>query len=272
MVIRRSYSGQYRLSAVVSSLPASTPDAISTVNGSPARRAPTLDLDVAQAGVASAFALKLLVVEARASGRRARSRTQASCVLAQIEHQHAPARHDDPRRFAQRRAAGSLRVVQRLRQQRDVDASRRAIGSCLELAALPDDVRHAAPRGQRRARARARPPIDRRRSPATPSGWPRSSGSLRRIRGPRRASGGSSRPRARDHAAQLRPGTSCRASRVRAGVRVEVLLPQPQHFLSRASSARPTGRRPPRSNCACSSTPERRVAVVAARGRPARAR
>ena len=45
-------------------------------------------------------------------------------------------------------------------------------------------------------------------------------------------SGGSSRPSARDQAAQLRPGTNCRASRASAATWVvEVLLAQPQHFL-----------------------------------------
>ena len=58
--------------------------------------------------------------------------------------------------------AGIARVVQRLRQHRDVD--RRVLHrQLLELALLPDDVRDAAAPRQRLGARRARPPSDRRR-------------------------------------------------------------------------------------------------------------
>ena len=63
--------------------------------------------------------------------------------------------------------AGCCGVVQRLREHRHVDRGV-AHRQLLELALLPDDVRDAAAARQR-ARASARPRIDRRRSRATPS-------------------------------------------------------------------------------------------------------
>ena len=71
-----------------------------------------------------------------------RSRTQFSLVLAQIEHQHAAAGHDDARGFGER-ARGIAGVVQRLRQQATSTLAS-LMRQLLELAALPVTLRHAA--------------------------------------------------------------------------------------------------------------------------------
>ena len=99
----------------------------------------------------------------------------------EIEDEHAAARHRDPRRFGHG-ARRILRVVQRLRQERDVD--RLVLDrQLLELAALPHDVRDAAAPARAPARGRARSSD---RSTAitrsTPTGRLRSSGTPRRTR------------------------------------------------------------------------------------------
>src|SRR5207302_6674315 len=80
-------------------------------------------------------------------------------VLAQIQHEHVAAGPENPRGLNRRvRRVGCM--MQRLRQQRDVDAG---IGKrqLLDFAALPGDVRHAAPLGQlARAAEHVRGPID----------------------------------------------------------------------------------------------------------------
>ena len=159
--------------------------------------------------------------------------------------------------------AGSDGVVQRLREQRDVD--RRVLDrQLLELAALPDDVRRRAGAGPAPWRARARPPTDRRRSRAPPSATLRSSGSLRRSRDRPLVSGGSSRPSARDHAAQLRPGTSCRASRVSAATWVSKFsLRSRSTSCSRASSARTPASLGGGGELLLERRPERAMAVLA---------
>src|SRR5438132_7635278 len=67
-------------------------------------------------------------------------------VLAQIQHEHVAAGPENPRGL-DRRVRRVGRMMQRLRQQRNVDAG---IGKrqLLDLAAFPRDVRHAAPLGQ----------------------------------------------------------------------------------------------------------------------------
>ena len=68
-------------------------------------------------------------------------------VTAQIQHQNATARPRDPNGLGQRtfRSGG---VMQRLRQQRDVY---RVVnqGDAFEITLLPNNVRDAAPTGQR---------------------------------------------------------------------------------------------------------------------------
>ena len=106
------------------------------------------DLDVVEPGAPSASA----------AARRRRSRAARSpsfardpffLVRAQVEHQHAAAGRGDARAPRRPRAPGLTRVVQRLRQHRDVH--RRVLHrQLLELALLPDDVR------RRGAAARAR--------------------------------------------------------------------------------------------------------------------
>ena len=131
----------------------SVAEAISTVNGSPTLRAPTPTRGVAQAGVRQHGA------GARSSlNPRRRSPSLVAdplfAMLAQIEHQHAAARHGDARRFGDR-ARRVRGVVQRLRQQRDVD--RRVLDrQLLELAALPHDVRRRGGGGPAPGPGRAR--------------------------------------------------------------------------------------------------------------------
>ena len=117
------------------------PLAMSTVNGSPARREPTRHLDVGQSGARRA---------ARA-GRRRRSPSQRSpsCSRTQLRRARAGRAPAHGRRAAATRTAsataraGSGGMVQRLRQQRDIH--RRVVERQLfELAALPRDVRRRA--------------------------------------------------------------------------------------------------------------------------------
>ena len=97
------------------------PDAISTVNGSPALRAPTPTLTSRRPAAAS---MRFSSSSSKPSDRSpSLARTHSSLVLAQIEHQHAAAGHRDPRRLGDG-ARRVVRVVQRLRQQRDVDRAR----------------------------------------------------------------------------------------------------------------------------------------------------
>ena len=100
--------------------------------------------------------------------------------------QHAAAGPDDADRFREG-GAGIGRVVQRLRQKRDVDAGV-AKRQLFQLAALPFDVRQPASLGDgARAREHGRRLVDGHDVPAQ-TGWLRSSDSLRRSRGPRRPS------------------------------------------------------------------------------------
>ena len=136
------------------------PDAISTVNGSPALRAPTPTLTSASPAAAS-IRLQLVVGEAEPAIAELGAHPLL-VVRAQIEQQHAAAGRRDARRFGDR-ARRIVRVVQRLRQHRDVD--RRVLHrQLLELALLPDHVRDAAAPRQRLGARRAPPRSDRRRS------------------------------------------------------------------------------------------------------------
>src|SRR2546426_6089182 len=88
---------------------------------------------------------QLVVVEAQ----HAIAQLRAYPVLrlsAQIEHEDPAARHGDARRI-RHRARRVVRVVQRLREERDVDG-RVLDRQLFELAALPDDVRHPAAPGE----------------------------------------------------------------------------------------------------------------------------
>ena len=156
--------------------------------------------------------------------------------------------------------AGSLRVVQRLRQHRDVD--RRVLHrQLLELALLPDHVRDAAAPRQRLGARRARRPSDRRRSPATPSAPLRSSGSLRRSRD-RRPSPAAAAGRARattPPSCGPAPAAARRACRARRGRRSSPCA------AAALPAAAPRRRAPPASaadasNCACSIAVSGRVA------------
>ena len=117
-------------------------------------------------------------------------------------------------------------------------------------------------------RARAPPASDRWRRRAAPSAPFRRSGSPRRSRGRRRRAAAAAWPSARDHAAQLRPGTSCRPSRVSGLTCFEVLAPQPQHFLQPGSSALTGGGRAPRRTAPAAAA-RAALAVVANAGRQA---
>ena len=118
------------------------------VAGSCARRRVTLT-SVSPASVSNAF--EPLVAEAEPAIAEPVAHP-GLVVLAQIEHQHAAAGHEDARRLGER-ARGIVGVVQRLRQQRDVDAARRAIGSFSSSPRFQMTLRDAAPRRQRPARA-----------------------------------------------------------------------------------------------------------------------
>ena len=135
------------------------PDAMSTVNGSPALRAPT-PTRTSRSPAPSAC---------RSSSSSPKPETPIAelgahpflAVRPQIEDEHAPAGRRDPRRLGDR----ARRIA--ARGGAPATAARRRpaaslIGSLLELAALPDDVRHAAP-PRRALRARSRTdvgPID----------------------------------------------------------------------------------------------------------------
>ena len=150
----------------------------------------------------------------RATGRRtARGPTSSSCVRRSRTRTRPPG-------LRMRAASASARAGSAAWcsacESSATSTDRVGQRQVLEVAALPGDVGHLPPA---RASARARSSTsgsDRPRSPAAPSGPPPLSGSLRRTPGRRRPSAGSRCPRARDHAAQLRPGTSCRAVAVRA--------------------------------------------------------
>ena len=136
------------------------------------------------------------------------------------------------------RGAAPARAAPRRRSRRGSAASRARRAS--------SDVGHAAGALRAPARASAPRPTDRPRSRATPSGSSRPSDSLRRSRDRRRASGGSRWPSARAHAAQLRPGTSCRSFVSGPPCSLEVLLPQAAHlFEPRVVRAPDVGRRRP---------------------------
>ena len=119
----------------------------------------------------------------------------------------------------------------------------------VELAALPDDVRDL----RRRAnawRARGRRASDRRRPPSCPPRGLDRSDSLRRSRRRRRPTRGSSSPSARAHAAQLRPGTNWRASRLSGpACASKFSLRSRSTSWSRASSARTEGSACASANC-----------------------
>jgi hypothetical protein len=68
-------------------------------------------------------------------------------VLAQIEQEKPPAGFENARRFGEReRRLG--RVMQRLREKRDIDAGIRE-RQVFQLAGLPRDIRHAPPLRER---------------------------------------------------------------------------------------------------------------------------
>ena len=148
-------------------------------------------------------------------------------MLAQVEHQHASARHDDPRRLGQR--AGRIgRMVQRLREERHVHA-RVAQRQLLELALLPDHVADAPASGER-----ARALQDERRAihrddpgrPAArldrqiPLAAPDVGHAQRRQKVAERARPGRPAP----------PRDELTLVGVRPGMRFEVLLAQPPHL------------------------------------------
>ena len=199
------------------------------MNGSPALRAPTPTFTSARPG-GRQHPLQLVVVEAEARGRRACARTHSSLVRAQIEQQHAAARHRDPRRLGD----GARRDPARGAAPATASRRRRRRPSSAASRARPSS-RSRSTRGAAAPapwRGRARPRSDRRRSPATPSAPLRSSGSLRRSRDRRP---GQRRHQQAERARPRRPAPAGhqlpRVARVGAGVRVEVLLAQPQHFL-----------------------------------------
>ena len=238
--------------------PACVPLAISTVNGSPARarRRATRDVGRTRRRSAAPSSSSSLKPSQRSPSC---SRTQVFVVRAQVEHQHAAA---GPRMRAASASAraGSRGVVQRLRQQRDVDRRVRE-RQLLELAALPGDVADAAARRPARvprASTSARSIDGDRR--AAPSARPRSSGSPRRSRGRRRR-------RRQQQAERARPGRPAAARHelaplVAGAVLREVLLAQPQHLLQpRLVGAR---RRSSRARTRRAATP------TAARARSAR--
>ena len=94
------------------------PLAISTVNGSPVRRAPTVTLTSVKPA-AFEQPRQFAVGEARPAIAEPLAHP-VLIVLAQIEHQHAAAGDQDPERPRRPPAPGRLGVMQRLRQQRDV--------------------------------------------------------------------------------------------------------------------------------------------------------
>ena len=111
----------------------------------PGLAGPDADLHIAQTGRGH-HALQILVFEPQRPIAELRA-DPVFLVLAQIEDQDAPAGHRDPRRLGDG-ARRARRMVKRLRQQRHIH--RRVLDrQLLELAALPDDVGHAAAPRQR---------------------------------------------------------------------------------------------------------------------------
>ena len=164
--------------------------------------------------------------------------------------------------------AGFGGVVQRLRQQRDVD--RRVLDrQLLELAALPDDVRTRRRRAERPRARSSTPSSDRPRSPATPSATPRSSDSLRRSRDrPRSAAAAAGRARATTPPSCGRAPAAGRRGCRRRGCRSS---PCAGAALPAAAPRRPAppGRRPAAANCSCSAAQTGAMAVLGERRRQA---
>ena len=116
------------------------PAAISTVNGSPVRRAPTRTIVLVNPASCNRPASARL---AEAEPAIAELRLHPGFfVLTQIQHKQPAAGPQNARGFGER-ALRMLGVMKRLRQERDVD--RRVLDrQPLEIAALPGDVRELA--------------------------------------------------------------------------------------------------------------------------------
>ena len=222
-VLRRAFASSWP----PLSRPGLTPEATRTVNGSPAMRAPTLTRTSPSPAAASSRPSS----SSRNPSRRSPSfaRTHSSpCVRRSSTSTRPPGAV--MRAASATARAGILRMVQRLREQRDLDPP---VARWAAARARPASTRRSTRGGGAPApgRDRGRRPIDRRRPRATPSGPPRASGSPRHTRG--------RRPRRRQqHAEGTGPGRPAasrheltRVACVGAAVRVEVLLPQPQHLL-----------------------------------------
>ncbi len=185
------------------------------------------DLDVAQPGVRQQ-PRQLVVAEAEAAIAELGAHPLFA-VRAEIEHEHAAAGLRDARGFGHR-ASRIVRVMQRLRQQGDVD--RLVLDRQLvELAAFPDDVRDAAPAGKpsgavehdRRSIDGNHPRCPARRFDRQIAFTAPEVGDLER----RQQQTERARPRRPAPAGHELTGVA----RIGAAVGVEVLLAQPQHFL-----------------------------------------
>ena len=141
------------------------PTAISTVNGSPDAPRADAHRDVVESGAGDAG--RAAPSSSKPSQRSPSfARTQASLVLAQVEHEHAaagPAGCGAPRRSAR---GGLVGVMQRLRQQRDIDRRVRRAAARSSSPRFQVMLRSLRRRGQVARRAPARRPTDRRRSRA----------------------------------------------------------------------------------------------------------
>ena len=204
-------------------------EAISTVNGSPALRAPT-PTRTSRSPAASACACS----SSSLKPERPIAELGADpllVVLAQIEHQHAAARHRDPRRFGH----GARRVARRGAAPATAARRRRVsslIGSFSSSPRFHTTFDDAAP--ARRARC-ARSSTDVR---AIDGNDPRRPARRLDRQVPFAAAEIGDRQRRQQQAERARPGRPAaarhelpRVARVGAAVRLEVLLAQPQHFL-----------------------------------------
>ena len=224
------------------------------------RRAPTLTLtSVRPARAACASARSSLKPSQRSPSF---ARTHSSSCSRRSSTSTRPPGTDDARRFGERapdRAAWCSAC-----DSSATSTLASCSGSFSSSPRFQMTLRHAPAPRQRLGARRARRRTDRRRSPASPSGR-----LDRQVAFAAAEVGDAQRRQQSARARATRPPSSgpARAAarrRVRPAVRLEVLLPQPPHFLP-AAPRRPAtgvGRRPTASNCASSSAPSGAGAVA----------